>query len=149
MTCCFFGHRDTPYQIKNDLRDLLIKLIKEKKIDRFLVGNNGNFDGLVISVLSELQPQFPDLQCFVVLYAYHPHKQEQYLLETLYPAELETAPPRFAIDRRNRWMLAQSDLVVGYIAYSTGGASHFFNLARKHGKETYNLFVHDSHPQKI
>ena len=144
MTCCFFGHRDTPYQIIDDLRDLLIHLVKEKQVNRFLVGNNGNFDRMAMSVLSELQSQFPDLQCFVVLSTYLPHKQEQYPLETLYPVELEAAPPRFAIDKRNRWMLSESNIVVGYVSYSIGGASRFFHLALKRGLETYNLFTSTS-----
>ena len=144
MTCCFFGHRDTPYQITDELRDLLIRFINEKKVDRFLVGNNGNFDRLVISVLTELQSQFPKIKCFVVLSAFPIKQQEQYSLETIYPEGLEQTPPRFAIDKRNRWMLSESNIVVGYIAYSIGGASRFFNLARKRGLETYNLFTSTS-----
>ena len=140
MTCCFFGHRDTPYQIMDDLRDLLIHLVKEKQVNRFLVGNNGNFDRLVISVLTELQSQFPKIKCFVVLSAFPIKQQEQYSLETIYPEGLEQTPPRFAIDKRNRWMLLESNIVVGYIAYSASGAAHFFNLAKKRGKECYNLF---------
>ena len=140
MTCCFFGHRDTPFQIESDLRKLLIYLIKEKGTDRFLVGNNGNFDRLASEVLADLQAQFPQIKCFVVLSTLPTKNQEPYPLETIYPEGLEKIPPRFAIDKRNRWMLAQSDAVVGYIAYSVGGAAHYCNLAQKRGKEFYNLF---------
>lgn len=140
MTCCFFGHRDTPSQIESDLRKLLVYLIKEKGMDCFLVGNNGNFDRLASAVLADLQIQFSKIKCFVVLSKLPTQEKERYPLDTLYPDGLENTPPRFVIDKRNRWMLAQSDAVVGYISYSVGGAAHFFNLAKKRGKECYNLF---------
>lgn len=139
MTCCFFGHRDTPSYIANRLRNLLPQLVKEKQVTRFLVGNEGGFDRMVATALSELQKEYPNIQCYIVL-AYLPQaKSTPPPLETIYPEGLERVPKRFAIDRRNKWMLKQSDITVGYIRFSTGGAARYFEIAKKNGKEMIQL----------
>lgn len=47
MTVAFFGHRDTPPIIEPKLKEIIIDLIENHDADKFLVGNNGNFDFLV------------------------------------------------------------------------------------------------------
>ena len=44
MTCSFFGHRDAPDTVRGILKDTVLKIIDEKGIKKFYVGNNGNFD---------------------------------------------------------------------------------------------------------
>lgn len=43
-TCTFFGHKDTPTQIKPLLKAVLVDLIENKNVDTFYIGNQGNFD---------------------------------------------------------------------------------------------------------
>ena len=139
MTCCFFGHRDTPSHIADQLLPLLRRLVEEKKIDRFLVGNEGVFDRMVASSLAEIKKEHPALGCYVVL-AYMPKIQSEPLpLETIYPEGLESVPKRFAIDRRNRWMLKQSDVTVCYVRNSIGNAARYLEIAQKNGKTIVNL----------
>ena len=143
MTCCFFGHRDTPSHIANKLRILLPQLVTEKQVTHFLVGNEGAFDRMVATVLSELQKEYPNLKCYVVL-AYLPQKETALLpLETIYPEGLESVPKRFAIDHRNKWMLKQSDITVGYVRFSTGGAQRYFEMAKRQGKELIQFAEED------
>ena len=140
MTCCFFGHRDTPISIKKDLRRLLIFLIEEKKADRFLVGNNGNFDRMVISTLADLKNQYSHLQCYVILQTLPKEGAPALPIETIFPHGLENVPPRYAIDKRNRWMVAHSDAVICYLSRSYGGAAKYCDLAKKQQKQVCNLF---------
>ena len=143
MTCCFFGHRDTPSYIAKKLSPLLRHLVEEMKVTRFLVGNEGAFDRMVATALAELKKEHPEIRCYIVL-AYMPQKQREPLpIETIYPEGLETVPRRFAIDRRNRWMLKQSDTVVGYVCTSFGGASRYFEMAQKAQKVIFRLADHD------
>jgi hypothetical protein len=58
---------------------------------------------------------------------------------TLYPEGLEFVPRRFAITRRNRWMVEQSDYVIAYVQTGYGGAYIALEHARQRGVKTVNL----------
>lgn len=70
-TCTFFGHRDCPQTIKADLKQILENLICNQSVNNFLVGHQGNFDRIVLSVLDELKIIYPQISYCVVL-AYMP-----------------------------------------------------------------------------
>ena len=48
MTVTFFGHRNTPAYVKPLLKKVLTELIENHGADMFYVGNEGNFDGMVV-----------------------------------------------------------------------------------------------------
>ena len=140
-TVCFFGHRQTPQDVKPVLHDTLIDLIENQGADTFYVGNQGGFDSMVYSELKKLKKLYPHIDYSVVL-AYLPKKKDFDLTDfsdTVYPDGLESAPPRFAIDKRNRFMIDWSDTVVTYVCTSIGGAAKFKDLAEKKGKRVINL----------
>jgi len=141
MTCCtFFGHKDTPNEIAPLLRLVLVDLIENKNVDTFYVGNNGNFDRLVYRTLCLLKERYPQIQYTVVL-AYMPTKRcEIYFreCESLLPDDLENASPRYAIVKRNDWMIAQATYVITYVKY-IGGAKKSQERAQKKGKTVINL----------
>lgn len=139
MVCAFFGHRDCPYSIESALFDVLCCLVEQHGVNEFLVGNHGNFDRIVLSQLRKLKEKYPHI-CYCVVLAYLPiDKQEERYENTIYPEGMESVPPRFAIVRRNRWIVEQCDIVVSYILYSGGGAAQFVRLAEKKGKYIINL----------
>ena len=106
MVCTFFGHSEC-YGLDNDvLRSAIEDLIKQG-ITEFLVGNHGQFDGMVFSCLQDLSKDYPEIQYSVAL-AYLPtHKQEYdiYQGHSFYPEGQEMGPAKFAIERRNKWMI--------------------------------------------
>ena len=55
LSCTFFGHRDCPVSIRSSLRAVLIRLIETEGVTSFFVGNQGDFDAAVQSVLRDLQ----------------------------------------------------------------------------------------------
>ena len=137
--CTFFGHKDTPNDIEPLLRAALIVLIEKEQVYEYYVGNQGNFDRIVRRVLKKLKRIYPKINYAVVL-PYLPITQiptEDYS-DTIFP--LEKVPPRFAIDRRNHWMLDQSDFVVTYVWKSWGGAAKFKGIAKKRGLQVMELF---------
>lgn len=141
-TCTFFGHRDTPNEIVPCIRRTLIDLIENENADLFYVGNNGNFDSLVLHQLEDLSKIYA-IKYYITL-SYMPEKtQEQYLSNkiTILPEGIETVPKRFAISYRNKWMVEQSDIVVTYVTHSTGGAYKFMKLAKRKGKTVINLHI--------
>lgn len=141
-SCTFFGHQI----INNDIKELLMcqieNLITEYGVNVFYVGNNGQFDDLVAEVLRKLKSRNPQISYSIVL-AYLPEKKQKYnqlsYTETIYPEGLEYTPPRFAISKRNQWMVQQSDYVIAYVEHSFGGAAQFTEYARKKHKTVINL----------
>ena len=136
MTCTFFGNRDAP-DVSTILREVLIDLIENRKVDSFLVGNNGRFDDIVIKELAMLQQRYSHIRWSVVL-AYMP-RQKNMIFPTIYPEGMENVPPKYAIARRNKWMIEQADCVVAYTRYTTGGAARCRGLAEKKGKIVIDL----------
>lgn len=59
--------------------------------------------------------------------------------ETLLSDGTEVAPVRFAIGRRNKWMVEQADYVITHVTHSWGGAAKFKELAEKKGKTVINI----------
>lgn len=129
--CTFFGHSQCP-DLRSELRDAVMRLAGDG-VDMFHVGDNGRFDAQVRSVLSEL-----GLRYGVVL-AYLPKGGGADFDDTMFPEGLELVHPRYAIERRNRWMLERSDYVVTYVHHSWGGAAKFAALAERQGKRIIRL----------
>lgn len=144
MPCCvFFGHKDADSSISPRLREAIIKFILEQGITNFLVGNNGKFDYIVYKALKDIKQEYPYITYSVVL-AYLPGEKTEYENyyaeeETLLPDGIEVGPARFAIDRRNKWMIEQADYVITYVTHSWGGAAKFKELAEKKGKTVINI----------
>lgn len=72
-------------------------------------------------------------ESFSVVLAYMPdeHIKEVYGEDTLFPDGLENVPKRFAISKRNDWMISHSDIAVCYAWKITGGAAKFKEKAEK------------------
>ena len=91
-------------------------------------------DGFFVSVL----------RTRVYVLAYMPEKRDEYRLtdysDTILPEGIETAPKRFAISYRNKWMIEQSDFVVTYVVHdAASGAAQFKKLAERKGKKVVEL----------
>ena len=138
--CTFFGHRDCPETVKPKLKKVLVDLITNYGVDMFYVGNQGQFDAYVHSILKMLKQNYPQISCAVVL-AYMPGKRTEYddYSDTMLPEGIETVHPHYAISWRNNWMLKQSDYVVTYITHSWGGAYQFTCKAKSLQKTVINI----------
>lgn len=144
MVCCFFGHSNTPDTVRQNLKAEIIKMLEGPESVEFLVGHQGNFDGMVRSVMKELIREGRKVNYSVVL-AYMPGQRREFenpkeYEDTVFPTGLESVHPRFAISWRNNWMINESDTVICYIRYRTGGAYQFVEKARRKGKNIMNLF---------
>ena len=142
MICTFFGHRDAPQGIEDTLRKILLDLIKNKKVSMFYIGNQGNFDFMAKRLLIQLKNKYPHIKIIIVL-AYMPKMTDETnireCIETIYPDGLEYTPRRYAIDRRNRWLVEHSDLVITYVTRNFGGAAKFKSLAISKGKRVIEI----------
>lgn len=139
MVVTFFGHKDTPKSIETVLRANLIDLIENYGATEFYVGNNGKFDVMVYRQLEELSQIYPITYSIVL--AYLPVEKNKYFdfTNTIYPEGIETVPKRFAISRRNKWMIQRADVVVTYVTNNFGGAYQFKSIAEKEGERIIEL----------
>ena len=139
--CTFFGHSICSEEKRPILRKEIIDLIENRCVNKFYVGNQGQFDRLVSSVLQELKTEY-DIDYALVL-AYLPEKRDcadtRDFSDTTFPEGIETAPKRFAISWRNRWMIKHSDYVITHVTHSWGGAAQFVELARRQKKVVINI----------
>ena len=142
-SCTFFGHRDCPETIKPKIHVAVVNLIENHGVTMFYVGNQGNFDRMVRSVLKEVTTAYPGVGYAVVL-AYMPSAKVANLSEdfsdSMLPEGIETVPKRYAISWRNKWMIDHADYVVTYLVRLQGGAAKFVALAQKRKKQIRSLF---------
>ncbi len=139
-SCTFFGHSYISDKIEDVLTSTLIKLI-DADIDVFYVGSHGDFDHIVIKKLRSLKREYPHISYYIVL-AYLPGKSDNCALHsenTIYPEGLESVPPKYAIIKRNQWMIENSDYVVTYVNQSFGNAAKFKALSERKGKAVINI----------
>ena len=140
MVCTFFGHSECYGLEATVLRRAIEDLIRQG-VTEFLVGNHGQFDGMAFSCLQQLSQTFPHIQYSVVL-AYLPTGNSRYDIyqgHSFYPEGQELGPARFAIDRRNRYMVNAADICICYVNHTFGGAYKFARMAQHRGKKVINL----------
>ena len=65
---------------------------------------------------------------------------ENTCFEYVFPDILEKTLPKFAIIKRNEWMIDHSDYVITYIEHNFGGAAKFANRAHQRNKNVINLY---------
>lgn len=143
MTCCFFGHSNCPNNIRQKLKEEIVKMMDGPESVMFYIGHQGDFDSMVRSVMKELIKEGMEVNYAVVL-AYMPGQKYEFALpdeyaDTMFPEGLENVHPKFAISWRNSWMISKSDSVICYVKYRTGGAYQFVEKARRKGKTIINL----------
>ena len=108
--CTFFGHREC-YDLKREILYASIADLIHQGVDTFYVGNQGYFDGMVYSCLKELRTIYPEIE----------------------------GHPKYAIERRNRWMIETADCCLCYICHTWGGAYKFARQAKRKGLNVINL----------
>lgn len=135
--CTFFGHREC-YGLNDQMLRNAIEGLIDQGVDTFYVGNQGGFDAMVYRCLKQLQKAYPNIRVSVVL-AYLPTEKSdgEDMADTMYP-EIE-GHPKFAIERRNRWMIEASDCCMCYVNQTWGGAYKFSRQAKRHGLTIINL----------
>ena len=140
MICAFFEYKDTPESIRPLLESAVKKIIERYSDTTLYVGNNGNFDRMVLSVLKSLSQDFPTIFYAVILTYLPTGKSAEFDgLFTIYPEVIESVPKKYAISYCNDWIVKKTDMVICYITHNYGSAAKFVEKARKNGKIVCNL----------
>ena len=133
-SCFFIGHRDAPARIKESLEKAVEELICEHDVKEFIVGNHGNFDCIVQTVLSAAKKKKPEIR-LLLLTAYHPAVRQVVLPEgfdcAYYPPGIEDAPLRFAIVRANRTVVDTVDYLIAFVWHPGSAARDLLEYAER------------------
>lgn len=134
MTVTFCGHREVhePEKVKAWLKEVVESLILEGT-DTFYLGGYGQFDALAAAVVREKKERYPQIRSVLVLPYLDREFDASAYDETVYPP-LENVPRRYAISRRNEYMVDHADVVVAYVVYSFGGAGKTLKYAERKQK---------------
>lgn len=104
-------------------------LIINEKICKFYVGTSGAFDHCVYVVLKQLREKY-NIEIIVVLAYLNEKENMKYSpTETVFPSVLEKTPPKFAIIKRNIYMIERSQYMVCYLNYTFSNSYTFVKKA--------------------
>ena len=130
------GHRVVEdYGIEEKLYELFWELLRTKEYVEFYLGRNGDFDILAASVIKRLHKNYRDDNSVMILVLPYPVKDyeyyDDYYDEIIIPDELHGVHPKAAITERNRWMVANSDMLIAYIRNKSGGTATCVRMAER------------------
>lgn len=144
--CCFAGHANINYKekVKIKLKKEISNLIEKENVTTFYSGGKGAFDWLCAETVDELRKDYPFIKSYWVL-SYMPKEKDEYTEriskifdDTVYP-NIENTPQRFAIVKRNEWMVNNSNFLISYVEHDCGGAYKMLEYAKKKHIEVINI----------
>ncbi len=140
-TVTFCGHSDLcgiditalKQKLYNEIKYLVVQGARE-----FLLGGYGDFDFLCAQTVKELKTEYMDILSVIVL-PYLDKEYDKKLYDCSEYPNIENVPLKFAILKRNQYMVQKSDAVIAYVCHSWGGAAKMLAFANKKGKVIINL----------
>ena len=139
MLVTFCGHSrvSNTAAVADALKTVVEELISEGA-DEFYLGGYGEFDSIAAHVVYDLKALHPEIKSYLVI----PYLNREYYTklydDCIYPP-LESVPLKFAISKRNEWMVDQADVVVAHVLYSWGGAAATLNYAKRKKKRIISV----------
>lgn len=148
MIITFIGHRFVyEYDKLCDMVEkCILKNAEHENSISFYCGGYGSFDNLCAKVCSKIKQKLKNCEIvFVTPYITISYQKNTELLlkekiytSVIYPP-LEKTPAKFAIVKRNRWMIEEADLVIAYVNKTFGGAYSSLSYAKRKNKRIINL----------
>ena len=144
MIIAFCGHGD--YQRNAEDEQKILEILEREVGDNqceFFLGEYGNFDYFAHACAQKYRKKHPSARLTFVT----PYMDEKYIrshteymkdVDVVYPP-IENVPKKFAIPRRNEWMVEEADVVIACVSHSFGGAYDTYKHAKKKGKKIYNI----------
>lgn len=146
--CCFAGHSKDfmVSDISDKLRCAVEKLITERCVNEFWVGNYGFFDEIAAKAVRNAKREHPEIKLNLII-PYLTKKvsdnSEQYKedYDNIFIAEIPAKTPRrLAILKCNEYMVKSSKFLICYVSSGEGGAAKTLSFAQKcKNIEIFNL----------
>ena len=133
-----FGHRNAPNDLYPKIKYEIIKLL-ERGAEHFYVGNNGNFDYMAQVALADIEKERADLKYSIVLSRLDEKALGNAQMRTVFPEGQENTLKRFAIVKRNMWLLENSNLIITYLVDKYSNSYKFIEKGMRMGLTVINL----------
>ena len=148
MTIAFAGHSfiSSSDIVKKAVKEEIIKNIINSESVTFYLGGYGDFDKICACVCKELKKE--NSKILVAYVAPYISLSEQAkikemldcgLCDTCIYPPIEKVPPKYAILKRNEWMMTNSDLVIACVNCKYGGAYKSLQMAKRKKKKIINV----------
>ena len=148
MVISFIGHGQLSgeAELYQKLREVLDRFLPREESVLFFCGGYGDFDRLCASVCREVKSHYSQGEMVFI----SPYGTESFLKKAkelidlglydsmIYPP-IENCPPRYAILKRNEWIVDHSDLIISYVTHDFGGAYKALEYAKKKKKNILDL----------
>ncbi len=139
MKISFFGHKRT-YDCNayyDKIIEVLTNAIKTQESLEIYCGGINDFDFYCSRLARNLKVTYPQIKLYYVT----PYLRESYLKniditlydDIIYPP-IENTPLKFAILKRNQWIVENSDLIIFYLMKTFGGTYTTYKYAKKKNK---------------
>ena len=145
MIITFCGHSRLAKDSVDEISEKVLQVLKSINTDEqilFYLGDYGQFDYIAMKCCKKYKEINENCKlCFITPYlndTYLKNKSCDIYDETIYP-EIENVPLKYAILKRNEWMVASCDLLVAYVDFTWGGAIKTLEYAHRKGKSYINL----------
>lgn len=127
-SCTFIGHSDCSADIKAELYRTVEMLIREQNVTTFYVGTHGNFDFYAYQVLLELQKIY---KIEVLIVISHLTSVPDYCksAKTIFPDIVAKSPYKYAIIKRNEYMIKNSQFIICCIDHLFSNTYNFVKTA--------------------
>ena len=146
MVATFCGHRQLFNQeAVSKWLDIILPSLIEGGATTFYLGGYGTFDQLAAASVKRQKAVYPTIEAILVLPYLNRNVDASDYDRTTYPP-LEKVPPRFAIVKRNQWMVEQADVVISAVTHDWGGAAKTLHHARQKGKVIFQYPLRDEEP---
>ncbi|MBQ5884609.1 MAG: DUF1273 family protein [Clostridia bacterium] len=142
MVVTFCGNRDFSHsnleRVEKEVRFEVERLINEGATE-FLLGGYGLFDHLCARIVKELKEKYPHITSVLVVPYIDKDYDKKLYDYSIYP-EIERAPKKFAIVKRNEYMVNRADVVITYLETTFGGAYKTSEYAKRKKKIIIDIF---------
>ncbi len=148
MKISFAGHAHVSASgtVKEIVKEQMRHYITMDKPVICYIGGNGDFDKICACACRELKQEYG---CIEVVYvtpyislseqAKIKEMQSRGLYDTSIYPPIEKTPRKFAIFRRNEWMMTNADLIIAYVNHNYGGAYTSLQVAKRRKKSIINI----------
>ena len=139
MNVTFCGHGRINYLKElSSWLDLILPSLIEGGADTFYLGGYGDFDGVAASAVRRQKDIYPHIESVLVLAYLNTDRGTDGYDTTVYPP-LEEVPLRYAIVKRNEWMVSASDVIISGVKHNWGGAAKTLEYTKKQQKVIFQF----------
>ena len=146
MIITFCGHSSYTDELDDEKRLLcgLEQVIHGENVS-FYLGGYGGFDAFAYRCAKKYQQKYANAELvFIAPYLGNWLEERKEFLQKQYDSivypDIENVPPKFAILKRNEWMVNKADYLFAYVRTHYGGAYKTLLYAHKHKKPYTNLY---------